>query len=181
MCSYGFTNVLTPADLITTFPSLWPFASPQNYESYARPLSNKQLSPRDFALNDAQNPVKIDSIFIFNDPRDWALDTQIILDLLLSHNGYLGSLSSKNNNASLPNRGYLQDGQPPLYFSNPDLFWASAHHLPRFRSRWFPESLRRCLECRNRWARKRRIPPRTNVWKTPPGYIRVCREATRIS
>ena len=131
MCSYGFTNVLTPADLITTFPSLWPFASPQNYESYARPLSNKQLSPRDFALNDAQNPVKIDSIFIFNDPRDWALDTQIILDLLLSHKGYLGSLSSKNGNASLPNLGYLQDGQPPLYFSNPDLFWAAAHHLPR--------------------------------------------------
>jgi HAD superfamily hydrolase (TIGR01456 family) len=70
-------------------------------------------------------------VFIFNDPRDWALDTQIILDLLLSQSGHLGSLSPKNGNKSLPNNGYQQDGQPPLYFSNPDLLWASAYHLPR--------------------------------------------------
>jgi HAD superfamily hydrolase (TIGR01456 family) len=29
------------------------------------------------------------------------------------------------------NRGYQQDGQPPLYFSNPDLLWAAKYHLPR--------------------------------------------------
>ena len=138
--SYGFRNVVVPADLITTFPTIWPFASPQNYESYARPLSDKQLSPREFAPNDARRPLKIDSIFIFNDPRDWALDTQILLDLLLSHQGYLGSLSPKNGNPSLPNRGYLQDGQPPLYFSNPDLFWAAAYQLPRLGQGGFREA-----------------------------------------
>ena len=117
-----------------------PFASPQNYESCARSLTHRELSPREYAPNDARTPMKIDGIFIFHDPRDWALDTQIILDLLLSHKGYFGSLSSKNNNASLPNRGYLQDGQPPLFFSNPDLFWASAYHLPRLGQGAFREA-----------------------------------------
>ena len=131
---------MTPADLITTFPTLWPFASPQNYESYARPILGRELSPREYAPNDARNPVKIDAVFVFNDPRDWALDTQIILDLLLSHGGYLGSLSRKNNDPSLPNRGYLQDGQPPIYFSNPDLFWAAAYHLPRLGQGGFREA-----------------------------------------
>ena len=131
MTSYGFTNVLTPADLITTFPTLWPFASPQNYTSHARPIPNRRLSDREYSPRSNDNIVKLGAIFIFNDPRDWALDTQIILDTLLSHAGYLGSLSSKNGNRSLPNNGYQQDGQPPLYFSNPDLFWAAAHHLPR--------------------------------------------------
>lgn len=140
MHSYGFKNVLTPADLITTFPALWPFASPQGYESYARSLPNTELSPREYAPNDARHPVKVDAVFIFNDPRDWALDTQIILDLLLSHKGYLGSLSSKNDNPALPNRGYLQDHQPPLYFSNPDLFWAAAYHLPRLGQGGFREA-----------------------------------------
>jgi len=138
--SYGFTNVVTPADLITTFPTLWPFTSPQNYQSYARTIPDGQLSPREFARNDARSPVKVDGIFVFNDPRDWALDTQIILDLLLSQGGYLGSLSPKNGNLSLPNNGYLQDGQPPLYFSNPDLFWAAAYHLPRLGQGGFREA-----------------------------------------
>ncbi len=138
--SYGFQNVLTPADLITTFPTLWPFASPHNYRSYARSLPNAELSPKEYAPSGSRSSVKIDAIFIFNDPRDWALDTQIILDLLLSHQGYLGSLSFKNGKPSLPNQGYLQDGQPPLYFSNPDLHWAAAYHLPRLGQGGFREA-----------------------------------------
>ena len=77
---------------------------------------------------------------VFNDPRDWILDSQILMDLLLSHAGYLGSLSSKNGDASLPNRGYQQDGQPPIYFSNPDLYWAAAYHLPRLGQGGFREA-----------------------------------------
>ena len=129
--SYGFTNVLTPSDLITAFPTIWPFASQQYHSPHARPLPGRSLSPRDLQLSPDPKTIKIDAIFIFHDPRDWALDTQIILDLLFSSGGYLGSFSPKNNNPSLPNRGYLQDGQPPLYFSNPDLFWAAAYPLPR--------------------------------------------------
>lgn len=68
----------------------------------------------------------------FNDPRDWAVDIQIIMDLLLSHAGHLGTYSTLNNDASLPNCGWQQDGQPTLYFSNGDLLWAAHYHLPRF-------------------------------------------------
>ena len=82
----------------------------------------------------------MDAIFVFNDPRDWALDTQLILDLLLSNHGYLGTRSRLNGNSNLPNRGYQQDGQPPLYFSNPDLLWAAAYHEPRLGQGGFREA-----------------------------------------
>ena len=83
----------------------------------------------------------MDAIFIFNDPRDWALDTQLILDLMLSHGGYFGTRSERNGDQALPNQGYQQDGQPPIYFSNPDLFWASAYHLNRLGQGGFREAL----------------------------------------
>ena len=137
---YGFTNVIIPADLITTFPSLWPFASPSNYSSYAKSLSHRTLSARDGSHD--SNAIKFDAILVFNDPRDWALDAQIILDLLMSHDGYLGSISSSNATSSLPNEGWQQDGQPSLYFSNPDLFWAAAYHLPRMGQGAFREAFR---------------------------------------
>lgn len=84
--------------------------------------------------------LRISAIFVFNDPRDWALDTQLLLDLLLSSKGILGTLSPRNNNSNLPNRGYQTDTQPTLYFSNPDLFWASSHHLPRLGQGGFREA-----------------------------------------
>lgn len=138
--SYGFTNVITPGDLITTFPTLWPFASPTNYASSSRRLTSTSISPKDGPL--PSGAIKIDAVFVFNDPRDWALDTQIILDLLLSRQGYLGSVSTKNGDSHLPNRGYQQDGQPTLYFSNPDLLWAAAYHLPRLGQGAFKEALK---------------------------------------
>lgn len=50
---------------------------------------------------------------------------------MLSSQGRLGTLSAKNGDSSLPNNGYLSDGQPELYFSNPDLWWASSYPLSR--------------------------------------------------
>ena len=78
---------------------------------------------------------------VFNDPRDWALDTQLVIDLLLSKGGHLGTLSTKNGDSKFPNRGYQQDGQPELYFSNPDLFWAASYHLPRLGQGGFQAAL----------------------------------------
>ena len=137
---YGFTDVITPADLITTFPNLWPFASYQSYASYGKSLRHKTLSNADSSRD--PSAIKIDAIFVFNDPRDWALDAQIILDLLMSHQGYLGSISPKNASPSLPNRGWQSDGQPTLYFSNPDLLWAAAYHLPRMGQGAFREAFK---------------------------------------
>ena len=141
--SYGFTNVILPADLITSFGALWPFAAwaEGSYSSFAKSLRhNRTLSARDGSHG--SDAIKIDAILVFNDPRDWALDAQIILDLLMSHAGYLGSLSAKNGDPSLPNRGWQQDDQPPLFFSNPDLFWAAQYHLPRMGQGAFREAFK---------------------------------------
>lgn len=135
--SYGFTNVISPADIIAAYPDLMPFARSSSYASFSRPLPRPPHKPE----SPVKNPLKIDAIFIFNDPRDWALDMQLILDLLLSHAGILGTLSPLNGNTSLPNCGYQQDGQPALYFSNPDLFWAAKYHLPRLGQGGFREAL----------------------------------------
>ena len=135
--SYGFANVVVPADIIKACPEIMPFAHRSNYSSYARTLPRplqEQHSPH-------QVPLKIDAVLVFNDSRDWALDIQIIIDLLLSKEGVLGTTSARNNDPSLPNRGFQQDGQPPLYFSNPDLLWAAKYHLPRLGQGGFRKAL----------------------------------------
>lgn len=129
--------MVTPGDLFLANPSIWPLSKvfTDYYKKFARPLPNPV---------DPANPgkgLKVDAVFVFNDPRDWALDTQVILDLLLSSKGVFGTISDKNGREGLPNCGYQQDGQPHLYFSNPDLFWAAAYHLPRLGQGGFREAL----------------------------------------
>ena len=80
-------------------------------------------------------------MFVYNDPRDFALDAQVLLDLLLSHKGFLGTYSRLNGRQDLPNAGYSQDEQPPLTFANPDLVWAAKWHLPRLGSGAFKAAL----------------------------------------
>ncbi|KAH6950388.1 HAD-like domain-containing protein [Ilyonectria sp. MPI-CAGE-AT-0026] len=117
---YGFTSVVTPADILTASPNIWPFDPllESVYSKTARPLPSDQL--------------KIDGIFVFNDPRDWALDIQLIVDLLLSEKGVLGTYSPQNGKYGLPNGGWQSDGQPSIFFSNPDLLWSTSYHQPRF-------------------------------------------------
>lgn len=137
LCRYGFKSVVTPGDILNAYPGIWPFAKNfrDYYKSFARPL------PRPIDPTDPLKSLKIDAMFVFNDPRDWGLDAQIIIDILLSNQGIMGTLSDKNGKSDLPNRGYQQDGQPPLYFSNPDLWWAASYHLPRLGQGGFREAL----------------------------------------
>jgi ribonucleotide monophosphatase NagD (HAD superfamily) len=58
---------------------------------------------------------------VFNDPRDWALSLQVIVDTLLSDNGHVGTR---------PNPEPVMN-HVPLYFSNTDLLWANEHPHPR--------------------------------------------------
>ncbi|GAB7351790.1 hypothetical protein MBLNU459_g2364t1 [Dothideomycetes sp. NU459] len=134
---YGFKTVVTPGDIVTAYPEIWPFAKvfKEYYQGFAKPL------PRPILKHDPDKSLKIDAIFVYSDPRDWGLDATIILDLLLSRQGIMGTVSAKNGDASLPNRGYQQDGQPPLYFSNPDLWWAAKYHLSRLGQGGFREAL----------------------------------------
>ena len=134
---YGFKSVVTPGDILMGHPGIWPFNQifTDYYKKTARPL------PRPVNAADPDNSLKINAIFVYNDPRDWALDSQIILDLLLSKDGVLGTYSEKNGNLSLHNNGWQQDGQPPIFFSNADLFWSTSYHLPRLGQGGFQASL----------------------------------------
>ena len=63
--------------------------------------------------------VEIEAIFVFADSRDWAGDQQIILDLLMSKKGRLGT------------RSETFDEGPPIYFSHNDMVWATSHDHTR--------------------------------------------------
>ncbi|KAI6373136.1 hypothetical protein MCOR25_003534 [Pyricularia grisea] len=131
--SYGFDKVIIPADILMADPSIWPFDPllESVYASTARPLHkpiykgnpySETWDPKMLKKN-----LRIHGILVFNDPRDWALDLQIITDLLLSHQGVLGTYSNING----LNGVWQQDGQPEICFSNSDLLWASKHPMPR--------------------------------------------------
>lgn len=143
---YGFKSVVTPGDILLAHPEISPFSnvSVKHYEQFTRPL------PRPADDNHPPSNLKIDAVLVFNDSRDWALDIQVIIDVLLSSQGILGTYSDKNHRNDLPNRGFQQDGQPPIYFSNPDLWWAAAYHLPRLGQGGFREALEGAWEATTR-------------------------------
>ena len=123
---YGFRSVVTPADILVAEPGVWPFDPLLEpvYRATARPLPRPLWRP---GVRE-EEALKVDAVFVFNDPRDWALDTQLIVDLLLSRRGYLGTYSAANGRDGR----WQDDGQPDVFFSNPDLWWATGYRLPRF-------------------------------------------------
>ncbi|MGH2311123.1 hypothetical protein ACQ10P_14910, partial [Enterococcus faecalis] len=88
-----FKSVVTPGDIVVAEPDVWPFAKVfmDYYKGFARPLP-RPIIPH----STASEALKIDAIFVCNDPRDWGLDSAVILDALLSSQGYLGTISKKN-------------------------------------------------------------------------------------
>ncbi|EOD46778.1 HAD-superfamily hydrolase subfamily IIA CECR5 [Neofusicoccum parvum] len=103
---YGFQDVVTPGDIIKTQEDTTPFRKLTEDEW-------KNSRVRDFSN------IPIDAIFVFADSRDWASDQQIILDLLMSKGGVLGTRSET-----------FEEG-PPVYFSHNDVVWSTSHDLTR--------------------------------------------------
>ena len=103
---YGFQVVITPGDVIKTKADTTPFRKLTEDE-----YNNSHV--RDFSK------INIEAIFVFADSRDWAGDQQIILDVLTSKNGILGSRSEN------------YDEGPPLYFAHNDVVWATSHESSR--------------------------------------------------
>lgn len=103
---YGFKRVITPGDVIKTKADTTPFRKLTD-EEYA----NSQVF--DFATT------KIEAMFVFADSRDWAGDQQIILDVLTSKDGIIGTRSEN------------YDEGPPLYFAHNDVVWATSHESSR--------------------------------------------------
>ncbi|KAK3616473.1 hypothetical protein LTR56_025941 [Elasticomyces elasticus] len=103
---YGFKDVVTPGDIIKDNPDTTPFRKLTEDE-----VKNSRV--RNLA------EVKIEAVFVFADSRDWAGDQQIILDLLMSKGGYLGTRSETFNEG------------PPIFFSHNDMIWSASHDLTR--------------------------------------------------
>lgn len=143
---YGFSRVITPADLLVANENVYPFAHLRDsLHATSSPLPDGKDAATvtdPYSTDIAENALKIDQILVWNDPRDWSLDIQVIYDLLVSHEGYLGTISSTNGDTSLPNNGWQQGGQPDLWISNLDLFWKTEYPVNRFGTGAFLEALK---------------------------------------
>ncbi|CAK7565192.1 MAG: hypothetical protein SEPTF4163_003102 [Sporothrix epigloea] len=135
---YGFRNVIIPADILAAYPAIYPFNPllKSVYAETARPLPKPLLleggnlavhsGEKAHSELDESKYLRIAAAFVFNDPRDWALDIQILTDMLQARRGLLGTFDP----ASLSAKG--SEGGTRLFFSNSDLLWAAKYHLPRF-------------------------------------------------
>lgn len=107
--SYGFKNVYTPLDILKWNPAVSPYHD----------LTEEEIK---CCKNDVDfSKISIDAILVFADSRNWAADQQIILELLLSKNGVMGT------EAKLPN-----DKSPEIYFAHSDFIWATNYKLSRY-------------------------------------------------
>ncbi|EXJ61204.1 uncharacterized protein A1O5_11996 [Cladophialophora psammophila CBS 110553] len=103
---YGFKDVITPGDIIKDNEDTTPF---------------RKLTDEEHRNSNIRNygEIEIEAVFVFADSRDWAGDSQIILDLCMSKNGRLGT------------RSETFDEGPPVFFSHNDVVWATSHAYSR--------------------------------------------------
>lgn len=136
---YGFQSVVTPGDILKACPEIFPFDPlPEFYDKQeVLPLPKPLYSPKN-GPETLQDSLQIHAVLVFNDPRDWAVDIQLIKDLLDSHQGYLGTRASDFK---------PQDDKPydnlvvPIIFSNSDYQWSAGYHLPRLGQGSFQSAL----------------------------------------
>lgn len=106
--SYGFKNVFTPLDILKWNPAVSPYHD----------LTEEELVCCRDNIDFSKTP--IDAIMVFADSRNWAADQQIILELLLSKNGVMGTESK------------TYDEGPEIYFAHSDFIWATNYKLSRY-------------------------------------------------
>ena len=125
LLGYGFTDVVTTGELHAAFPTLWPFVP--------LPGSGEACDPQS-----ARGPISLDTryaaAFVINDPSHWQLDLQVLVDLLVSDGGRLGTTTAGHGGGG--------PATPHLYFSASDLEFSSAWPVPRFGQGSFLASLR---------------------------------------
>ncbi|KAI9050861.1 hypothetical protein LZ554_004979 [Drepanopeziza brunnea f. sp. 'monogermtubi'] len=105
---YGFKNIIVPNDIYASDETIAPL------REHFTPEQRSTSSPRDFSK------VKINAILVFSDSRDYATDLQIIMDLLQSDEGVLGTRTKDPTKQSIP-----------IYFSQGDLLCPTEHPTPR--------------------------------------------------
>ncbi|ODV95848.1 hypothetical protein PACTADRAFT_2155 [Pachysolen tannophilus NRRL Y-2460] len=116
--NYGFKDVIIPADVIRANNAVWPYAQYTDSQLLKWSFDNERTN----LFGPKAKP--IECILVFNDSRDMGSDIQIILELLNSQDGFLGTKRNFDKNSSKPSI--------PIYFSNNDFVWANDYQLPRF-------------------------------------------------
>jgi HAD superfamily hydrolase (TIGR01456 family) len=104
---YGFRNIVVPNDIVAWDPTVAPY---RVFTDEERATSR----PRDFTK------ICIEAIMVFSDSRDYATDMQIIMDVLRSKNGRLGTVAEDPVAERIP-----------IYFSQGDLLCPTEHPTPR--------------------------------------------------
>jgi HAD superfamily hydrolase (TIGR01456 family) len=104
---YGFKDIVVPNDIVAWDNTIAPY---RVFTEEERASSR----PRDFTK------MNIDAILVFSDSRDYATDMQIIMDLLRSENGRLGTTAKDPVSQRIP-----------IYFSQGDLLCPTEHPIPR--------------------------------------------------
>lgn len=105
---YGFKDIVVPNDIVASVPTISPL------KEFFTEEQRRTSTPRDFSK------VRIEAILVFSDSRDYATDLQIIMDLLQSEGGVLGTMAKNPTCQSMP-----------IYFSQGDLLCPSEHPTPR--------------------------------------------------
>jgi HAD superfamily hydrolase (TIGR01456 family) len=106
--NYGFKEIIVPNDIVASQSTISPLKEIFTAEQRAT------STPRDFSK------VKINAILVFSDSRDYATDLQIIMDLLQSEDGVLGTRAKDPTSQRIP-----------IYFSQGDLLCPTEHPIPR--------------------------------------------------
>ncbi|KAK4160320.1 HAD-like domain-containing protein [Cladorrhinum sp. PSN259] len=104
---YGFEDIIVPNDIVAWDESIAPY---RVFTEEERASSR----PRDFSK------INIEAIMVFSDSRDYATDMQIIIDLLRSENGRLGTVAKDPISQRIP-----------IYFSQGDFLCPTEHPHPR--------------------------------------------------
>jgi HAD superfamily hydrolase (TIGR01456 family) len=104
---YGFRDIVVPNDIVAWDTTIAPY---RVFTDEERASSR----PRDFSQ------INIEAILVFSDSRDYATDMQIIIDLLRSEDGRLGTIAADPVSQRIP-----------IYFSQGDMLCPTEHPIPR--------------------------------------------------
>lgn len=116
--NYGFKDVVMPIDLVRYDQSISP-----HHRYTLEDLAKYAIEPHSFDIGPP-----IEAILMFNDPRDMGTDVQVVLDILNSKKGKIGTKRSVHD----INAADLHKPAAPMVFSNNDFLWANDYPLPRF-------------------------------------------------
>ena len=102
---YGFQKAVLPKDIFNWNPSVWPFKRAKDIKDPGIDFKSENIS----------------AVMIFNDSKDWGLDAQVIVDLMRSVKGQIGTQKTEFHTQSIP-----------LYTSNSDFIWKTDFPVNRF-------------------------------------------------